>query len=102
MNDERRGFGFGFGSGDLAFLRGWLVCLLGWLLGVESGSKVGSFCWIAFAFAFAFGLCLALLLVLLGESFGSRGKKGESASSEIVLAPLECLTIYTLHPAGER
>lgn len=75
MNDGRRGFGFefGFGSGDLAFLRG-LVCLLAWLVGVESGSKVvfvGLLC-----FCFCFCLCLALLLVLLGESLVQEGKRG--------------------------
>lgn len=80
------------------FVVGWFACLLACLLGVESGSKV----------VFV-GLPLLLPLPLpcfvagvAGRVFGSRGKKGESASSEIVLAPLECLTIYTLHPAGER
>lgn len=101
---EGEGFGFGFGSGDLAFLRGWFAWLVGWLIGVESGIKVvfvGLLCF-CFCLCFCLCLCLALLLVLLGESLVQGGKRGESASSKIVLAPLECLTIYTLHPAGER
>lgn len=89
--------GLGFGSGDLAFLS-WLVCLLAWLVGVESGSKVvfvGLLCFLPLPLP-------CFVAGVVGRVFGSRGKKGESASSEIVLAPLECLMIYTLHPAGER
>lgn len=89
------GEGFGFGSGDLAFLRGWLVCLVGWC-GIRNQ---GSFCWIALLLPLPLPCFVA---GVVGRVFGSRGKRGESASSEIVLAPLECLTIYTLHPAGER
>lgn len=83
----------------LAIWRFFVVGWFGWLVGVESGIKV------VFVGLLCFCLCLALLLVLLGESLVQGGKRGgESASSKIVvvLAPLECLTIYTLHPAGER
>lgn len=82
----------------LAIWRFFVVGWFAWFVGVESGIKVvfvGLLC-------FCLCLCLALLLVLLGESLVQGGRKGESASSKIVLAPLECLTIYTLHPAGER
>lgn len=97
---EGEGFGLGFGSGDLAFLRGWvglLACLVGWC-GIRKQGKV-VFCWIALLLPLPLPCFVA---GVVGRVFGSRGKKGESASSEIVLAPLECLTIYTLHPAGER
>lgn len=94
---EGEGFGFGFGSGDLAFLRGWFAWLVGWC-GIRNQ---GSFCWIALLLLLPLPLpCFVAGVV--GRVFGSRGKRGESASSKIVLAPLECLTIYTLHPAGER
>lgn len=99
MNDGRRGVGFGFGSGDFG-VSSWLVCLLACLLGVESGSKVvfvGLLCFLPLPLPLP-----CFVAGVAGRVFGARGKKGESASSEIVLAPLECLTIYTLHPAGER
>lgn len=91
--------GLGLGLG-LAIWRFFVVGLLGWLVGVESGSKV-VFCWIALLLLLPLPLP-CFVAGVAGRVFGSRGKKGESASSEIVLAPLECLTIYTLHPAGER
>lgn len=71
---EGEGLGLGLVLAILAFLRGWLVCLLACLVGVESGSKVvfvGLLC-----FCFCFCLCLALLLVLLGESLVQEGKRG--------------------------
>lgn len=101
MNDEGEGWGWGLVLAIWRFfVVGWLVYLLACLLAWCGIRKQGSF--LLDCLCFCLCLCLALLLVLLGESFGSRGKKGESASSEIVLAPLECLTIYTLHLAGER
>lgn len=72
---EGEGFGFGFDSGDLAFLRGWLVCLVGWC-GIRNQ---GSFCWIALLLLLPLPLPLPLPCFVAGgvvaRVFGSRGKK---------------------------
>lgn len=73
MNDEGEGLGLGLVLAILAFLRGWFAWLVGWLVGVESGSKV---VFLLDCFCFCFCLCLALLLVLLGESLVQEGKRG--------------------------
>lgn len=77
---EGEGLGLGLVLAILAFLRGWLVCLLAWLVGWCGIRKQGSFlldclC-LCFCFCFCFCLCLALLLVLLGESLVQEGKRG--------------------------